>query len=133
MKKVLHINLGSYPFTIDVDAYEMLDAYFLTLEKHFRKNDNPDEIVYDIESRMAELFIENAGENSILTKKDIEEAIKIMGKPEDFDDEESVETDDSTKPKEEKESNYHYRTGRKLYRDPENKVISGLTRISAGS
>lgn len=128
MKKVLHINLGSYPFTIDVDAYELLDAYFLTLEKHFRTNENPDEIVYDIESRMAELFIENAGENSILTKKDIEEAIKIMGKPEDFDDGDHLDKEEPSEKGEEKrkENNYHYRTGRKLYRDPENKVVSGV-------
>ena len=91
MKKVMHINLGSHPFTIDVDAYEMLDQYFVSLEKHFAKSTNSDEIIFDIESRMAELFVENAGENAILTINDIEAVIAIMGKPEDFGDE--VESD----------------------------------------
>ena len=125
MKKVLHINLGSYPFTIDVDAYDLLDEYFLSLEKHFRRNENPDEIIYDIESRIAELFLENVGENAILTKKDIEEAIKILGKPEDFDDEEAVEETKERTSKTQRE-NYRYSTAKKLFRDPDNKVISGV-------
>jgi len=124
MKKVMHINLGSYPFTIDVDAYEMLDGYFVSLEKHFAKSENPDEIIYDIENRMAELFLENTGENSILTKKDITEAIKIMGKPEEFDDAESFDESVEKEPKKEKQ--YYYRTGRRLFRDPDNKVVSGI-------
>jgi phage shock protein PspC (stress-responsive transcriptional regulator) len=127
MKKVIHINLGSFPFTIDLDAYEKLDAYFLLLEKHFRNHENPEEIIYDIESRIAELFLENLGENSILTTKDIEEAIKIMGKPEDFDDVETPETVASDSDSENaKHDQYHYRTGRRLFRDPENKVVSGI-------
>lgn len=128
MKKVMHINLGSYPFTIDVDAYEMLDAYFVSLEKHFIKSENPDEIIYDIESRMAELFLENAGEHAILTTDDISEAIKIMGKPEDFGDEEEEETIDTGKESNQKSRSekYYYRTGKKLYRDPDNKVVSGV-------
>jgi len=127
MKKVLHINLGSYPFTIDVDAYQMLDSYFLTLEKHFKTNENPEEIIYDIESRMAELFVENVGEKSILTIKDIDEAIKIMGKPEDFgDQDEEAPKKVKTEEKKTGEKSYHYRTGRRMFRDPENKVISGL-------
>jgi phage shock protein PspC (stress-responsive transcriptional regulator) len=129
MKKVMHINLGSYPFTIDIDAYEMLDEYFVSLEKHFAKSSNPDEIIFDIESRMAELFVENAGEDAILTRNDIEEAITIMGKPEDFGDEEESEftetTEKDTKSKRrQKQSNY--RTGRKLFRDVDNKIVSGV-------
>jgi phage shock protein C len=128
MKKVMHINLGSYPFTIDVDAYEKLDAYFVSLEKHFAKNENPDEIVFDIESRMAELFLENAGEHAILTTDDIAEAIKIMGKPEDFDDEMYEERTEQSKGKKEKvkDEQFYYRTGKKLFRDPDNKVVSGV-------
>lgn len=128
MKKVMHINLGSYPFTIDIDAYEMLDAYFVSLEKHFAKNENPDEIVFDIESRMAELFLENAGEQAILTTDDIAEAIKIMGKPEDFADEMYEEGEEQSKAKKEKvkSEQFYYRTGKKLFRDPDDKVISGV-------
>ena len=128
MKKVIHINLGSYPFTIDIDAYELLDGYFRSLEKHFSQSENPDEIIFDIENRMAELFHENVGDSSILTIKDIEEAIQIMGKPEDFDDAEDPESDSSqqTRTDGKKRENYHYRTGKKLYRDMDNKVVSGV-------
>lgn len=128
MKKVMHINLGSYPFTIDVDAYEMLDAYFVSLEKHFAKNENPEEIVFDIESRMAELFLENAGQHAILTTDDIAEAIKIMGKPEDFAAEMYDDSAEQSKGKREKVKNeqFYYRTGKKLFKNPDNKVVSGV-------
>lgn len=128
MKKVLHINLGSYPFTIDIDAYDLLDGYFLSLEKHFSKHENPDEIIYDIESRMAELFHENVGQSTILTKKDIVEAIKIMGRPGDFEDEEiSVEEVNSSQSKKKRtDEQFRFQTGKKLYRDIDNKVISGV-------
>jgi phage shock protein PspC (stress-responsive transcriptional regulator) len=129
MKKVLHINLGSYPFTIDIDAYDLIDGYFVSLEKHFSKSENPEEIIFDIETRMAELFHENAGEDSILTKKDIEEAIKVMGKPEDFDDAEDIpnaETAGKESTRKKRDESFHYTTGKKLYRDPDNKVVSGV-------
>lgn len=128
MKKVIHINLGSYPFTIDVDAYELLNEYFASLEKHFSKSENPDEIILDIESRMAELFHENVGEKSILTLKDIEDAIQIMGKPEDFGDSEDLEETDGSGPSRasKKQGSQNFKTGKKLFRDLDNKVISGV-------
>jgi phage shock protein PspC (stress-responsive transcriptional regulator) len=126
MKKVMHINLGSYPFTIDIDAYEVLDAYFVSLEKHFAKSDNADEIIYDIEARMAELFRENTGENEILTLEDISQAIGIMGKPEDFDGPEEAEEETPPLQNQKREQKRDYRTGRKLFRDPDNKVVSGV-------
>lgn len=123
----MHINLGSYPFTIDIDAYEMLDAYFVSLEKHFAKSENPDEIIYDIEARMAELFLENTGEHDILTMEDISQAIKIMGKPEEFEtDEEEESTEKESTKKKSRSQDSQYRTGRKLFRDPDNKVVSGV-------
>lgn len=128
MKKVLHINLGSYPFTIDIDAYELMDSYFLSLEKHFSKHENPDEIIYDIESRMAELFHENVGQATILTVKDIEEAIKIMGRPGDFEDDDIVveEMKTGSNKRKSNDEQFRFQTGKKLYRDIDNKVISGV-------
>ena len=55
MNKILHINVGGYPFSIDIDAYEKLDHYLATLEQHFSKSEGCKEIMHDIESRMGEL------------------------------------------------------------------------------
>ena len=56
MNKVININLGGYPFTIDDDAYDHLSAYLETIHNHFRDSEGYEEITTDIEARMAELF-----------------------------------------------------------------------------
>lgn len=56
MKKTLSINLGRRVFHIDEDAYEMLKQYLGSLENHFSGNSEKNEIISDIESRMAEDF-----------------------------------------------------------------------------
>ena len=85
MKKVLNINLGGYPFTIDDDAYEHLDIYLKTIHGHFENSEGYEEITNDIESRMAELFQEQLGNHPIVTINDVKNVIAIMGTPEDFD------------------------------------------------
>ena len=132
MKKIVNINLGGYPFTIDIDAYEKMEAYFASLEKYFSDYDNPHEIIFDIEVRMAELFRENAGEHAILSISDVDKAIKILGTPEDFS-KEGIERDEPNEgkeeffePKENRKRYNEYRVGRKIFRDPDNKVIGGV-------
>ena len=61
MNKVLNINLGGMPFTIDEDAYDYLKKYLDTIHRHFRQSEGYTEITSDIESRMAELFKEKTG------------------------------------------------------------------------
>jgi len=130
MKKIVNINLGGYPFTIDVDAYERMEEYFDSLEKHFSGFENPHEIIFDIEVRMAELFKENAGTHAILSMADVEEVISILGTPEDFE-KEDIDIDDvEDKHFQEKKTHYKknkpYRVGKKLFRDPDNKIIGGV-------
>ncbi len=132
MKKIVNINLGGYPFTIDIDAYDKMEEYFVSLEKYFGEYDNPHEIIFDIEVRMAELFKENAGEHAILSLSDVDKAIKILGTPEDFskdnivDDENNENDEKSYKSEESNRRSYEYRVGKKIYRDPDNKVIGGV-------
>lgn len=133
MKKIVNINLGGYPFTIDVDAYDKMESYFDALERYFQEFENPHEIIFDIEVRMAELFRENAGTSAILSTKDVEEVIKILGTPEDIsrEDPESTDTEPETKEKQEKDQTrykrrHDYKVGKKLFRNPDDKVISGV-------
>ncbi len=133
MKKIVNINLGGYPFTIDIDAYEKMEEYFASLEKYFADYENPHEIIFDIEVRMAELFKENAGEHAILSIADVNKAIEILGTPEDFSKEEIEEERENIKeekdysePKGNRNRNSEYRVGKKIYRDPDNKIIGGV-------
>ena len=85
MKKTLTVNLGGTVYHIDDDAYRLLDDYLSNLKHFFRKQEGAEEIVNDIEIRIAELFAEkvSAGKQ-VITIADVEEIIARVGKPEDF-------------------------------------------------
>lgn len=122
MNKVQHINLGGFPFTIDEDAYEHLSNYLETIHRHFRGSEGYEEITNDIEARMAELFQESLGErSSIITVKEVKDAIVIMGTPEDFGAEPLGE-----EPEPRKTTGSGYRPGKRLFRNPEDEVLGGV-------
>lgn len=125
MNKTLNINLGGYPFIIDDEAYELLDRYLSSIRRHFQYSSSYTEITGDIENRLAEIFSEKLGSRTIININDVEAAIEIMGKPEDFGAEplESSATHSSSRSY---ANNGQYRTGKRLFRDPEDKVFGGV-------
>ena len=86
MKRTSTISLGGMNFNIDDDAYEMLNHYFIDLSKRFAE-DEKEEILRDIESRMAELFTFKLQTRNVVNISDVNEVIDIIGHPEHFDDE----------------------------------------------
>ena len=121
MNKIFNINLGGYPFTIDDDAYTVLNRYLNTIRKHFSKSEGCDDILADIEARIAELFNEHLKGQPIVSMREVEKVIAIMGRPEEFGAEEDV-ADESSK----KHSYREYKTGRRFFRDPDEKIIGGV-------
>ncbi len=129
MNKILTINLGGYPYTIDDDAYEILNRYLDSIRRHFKANQSYQEIISDIETRLAEIFGEKLGSRTIISTADVDAAIAIMGKPEEFG-AESIDgqaTGNSTAT----DSAYdkfkqEYQTGKRLFRDPDDKVFGGV-------
>ena len=119
MNKVTNINLGGYPFTIDDDAFQLLDSYLKRLERHFQGSVGFEDIMHDIESRMAELMTDSMAGRKIITSKDVNHAIETMGQPEQLGDE-----GDSTESTHERM--HHTTRTKRLYRDPENKVVAGV-------
>ena len=118
MKKTFNINLGGIVFHIDEDAYDLLDKYLSNLRIHFSKEEGAEEIVHDMELRISELFSERLNEKKqVVTLKDVEEIIAQMGKPEEFSDDTTQDTNEYIK--EEKGP-------KRLFRDPDNKVIGGV-------
>lgn len=124
MNKTFNINLGSYPFAIDEDAYEYIQNYLDTIRRHFSASDGCEEILYDIEVRMAELFQEHLKGRAIISMKEIDEVIMIMGKPEDFGAEPMSETYQSSSRN--KKSDAKIKTGKRLFRDPDDKKLGGV-------
>lgn len=130
MNKIININLGGKPFTIDDDAYEYLLKYLNSLKQYFKDYEEKEDIIYDIEARLGEIFEERLINRSIVGMHDVEEAMEQMGTPEDFENDMSGEekTSGHQRMRDHREHKKHgkYRVGRKLMRDPENKKIAGV-------
>lgn len=124
MNKVLNINLGGYALTIDDDAYEYLAAYLDSIRRRFSESDGRDEIVRDIESRLGELISGSMGSRTIVMLPDVEAAVEIMGKPEDF----GAEPVDSKKSSSggKTSTGPSIRTGKRLFRDEEDATVGGV-------
>ncbi|WP_261395244.1 PspC domain-containing protein [Membranihabitans marinus] len=121
MNKIEYINLGGIPLAIDMDASQRLQDYLYELDDYFGKSDYADEIIRDIELRLAELIEESMGSRKVANMTDIEKSIAIMGRPDQFEQPDRDEPGETYAGNKESAS---YR--RKLYRDPENKVIAGV-------
>ena len=124
MNKTVNINLGGMIFHIDENAYQKLQNYLNAVRRSFAGASGEDEIVSDIESRIAELFSEKLQhDKQVVSNKEIEEVIEVMGQPEDYMVDEDIFEDE---PRATKTSSHKKR---KFYRDTDNKYIGG---VSAG-
>lgn len=119
MNKIHNINVGGFPFAVNEDAYFKLDQYLVQLDRHFSKSEGHHEIMGDIESRIAELFKEYMKGMSIVTLQHVEQMIQVMGTEERFEGQPEYE--------EPRTSTYgEYSLGKRLFRDPYDKKISGV-------
>ncbi len=122
MNKTVNINLAGIFFHIDEDAYNKLQHYLDAVKRSFTNTQGSDEIIADIEARIAELFNEKVkNDRQVISIKEVEEVITIMGQPEDymvdeeiFDDEPAAKTTTKTK-------------GKQLFRDTEHSYVGGVS------
>ncbi len=117
MKKTLTINLNNTVYHIDSDAYELLQQYLNEVENRLSP-DEKKEVMTDIEGRISELFTEKLqkGKN-VINILDVEAVISILGKPNQFSEDDA---ESGAAPKTEKKFK------RKFYRDPDNAVLGGV-------
>ena len=125
MKKTFTINLSGTVYHIDEDAYNLLDNYLENLKHYFRKEEGGDEIVDDIERRIAELCAEKQSSGKqIITIVDVEEIIAQIGKPEQMGCEDNnAHSHDDNHASNQTES---AKTPRRLFRNPDDVVIDGV-------
>jgi phage shock protein PspC (stress-responsive transcriptional regulator) len=118
MNKVIYVNLSGAVFQIEEDAYAMLQSYLDKLKSHFKKEESPDEIISDIESRITEMFAKNPGRQACINKIHVQQVIQVMGNPADLDE------DEESQPI--VEEHYNERAYRKLFRNPEGRMLGGV-------
>lgn len=135
MKKTFNINICGVGFTIDDDAFALLDDYLETLRHAFAATPDGSELMRDIEGRVAELLCDRpGGKGAIITAEEVREVIARIGQAEQFrevDEETVINTGSEEKVTMEEEFRatpppYIPPLKRKLYRDPNNRLIGGV-------
>lgn len=131
MKKVININFHGRVVPIEETAYDVLKQYVESLRRFFANEEGKDEIINDIEDRIAELFAETLKKGSTcITDEDVNTIIASMGRPEEFEAEESsVKSQLAGEGTQDSDTHYHSATetprGR-LYRDEADKILGGV-------
>lgn len=124
MNKTVNINLGGLFFYIDEDAYQKMSRYLEAIKRSLNNSSSQDEIIKDIEMRIAELIsAKHKADKQVISMKDLDEVIAVMGQPEDY----RLDNEDEAEKKSAK-SNYNTNTNgrKKLYRDRDGGMIGGV-------
>lgn len=85
MKKNISINISGIIFHIEEDGYETLKRYLDSINKYFSTFEDSSEILADIESRIAEIFLSRLNEEKqVITQDDVQSLMATMGSVNDF-------------------------------------------------
>jgi len=122
MNKTITINLSGIVFHIDENAFEKLKAYLEKLKSHFGSAQGSEEIIHDIESRIAEMFSERISDaKNVITIDEVESVIAQMGNPEEVAGEESKTFTDSSSATERKTY-----ADKRFYRNVDDRMLGGV-------
>ncbi len=122
MNKTININLAGIFFHIDEDAYLKLQRYLDAIRRSFTDSQGRDEIIADIEARIAELFSEKIkDERQVIGDKEVDEVITVMGQPEDYRLDEEIFEDEP------KASYQKTKNAKQLFRDTTNSYVGGVS------
>jgi phage shock protein PspC (stress-responsive transcriptional regulator) len=120
MRKIVNVNVGGFAFVIEEHAYEHLNSYLASVRRNLGTDVDANEVMNDIELRIAELFreeLKSAGKE-VVEDNLIEKVISIMGKPEDY---------GTGEPVNEKHEEFSQESAqRRLFRDPDDKKLGGV-------
>lgn len=136
MKQVININFHGQIVPIEVSAFDLLKLYTASLTNYFKNEEGKEEIINDIESRIAELFQERLKKGvTCITDDDVNAIIKSMGRPEEFEGEEpnsfaqssTASAEDTTGSGQAQQAAMPNTTDyKRLFRDENDKVLGGV-------
>ncbi len=121
MNKTISVALAGFSFVIEEHAYIKLNDYLQALRRSLEKEE-VEEVMYDIEIRIAEIFRASLGKREVVIDEDVEVVIAQIGTPEAI--EEQEEAYYSEKTSFEKKNNKG--ETKQLFRDIEGAKISGV-------
>ena len=131
MDKTVSISIGGFSFVLDEIAYNKLKTYLQDVKTSLRGTEGIEDIIEDVEIRIAELFRDRLKFREVVNEDDINYVIATMGHPEQYkvEDEDGDTTSSSTHSTYTNQQSYGgQQTGAKrLYRDPDDTIITGLS------
>ena len=133
MKKVININFQGRILPIEEASYETLKQYIESLRQYFDAEEGRDEIINDIECRIAELCDDRLKKGAVcITEDDMRLIIESIGRPADFEAQDGFEATTSANASNASNANQEQFSDngndpqKRLYRDEQNKVIGGV-------
>lgn len=125
MNKTVTCNIAGLVFHIEEQAYDLLFNYLNGIKTRIAKSEGAEEIIQDIEARIAELFTNSiSNRQEVILEKNVNEVITALGKPEDFEIED--DSDDFVASATSPDDSNYVRSEKTLMRDTENGVIAGV-------
>lgn len=132
MQRIIQINIAGRVIPIEEDAYGILKDYVNSLERHFAGEDGKEEIINDIEGRIAELFSSrlNAGAHAI-DKPDVLKVIETLGPASALNDGMDAKGNPASHfpgpytGSKSQQKQYEYGS-RRLFRNPNDKMLGGV-------
>lgn len=122
MNEIKKCSIAGVSFTLEYDAYDALNAYIESLNDTYKDDPAGEEIIADIEARIAELILSAQPADAIIARPLIENIIKQLGSASEIDEEhEHTESQASTT-----DHNGNPRIPRRLYRDMQNRKLGGV-------
>ncbi len=126
MNKIMNINLGGLPLTIDEDAFNYLQNYTSGLHRVFAASEGREEIIADIEARLGELIVQKLGGRPIVSIREVEAAVEVMGRPEQLDNDPSNDSPLASTGSQSGSYGKNFQPGRRLFRDEQDAVVAGV-------
>lgn len=136
MKKTVSINIGSIIFHIEEDGYDKLKNYLDSVNKYFSSFEDSQEIISDIESRVAEIFLAKLADGrQTVNIEDVEDLISTMGTTQDFkatieSEPEPTTAKETSQPKQEEskteDSQATSHGSKRMYRDMKRRILGGV-------
>ncbi len=118
MKKVINVGIGGRTFVIDEDAYQRLDAYIERFKEKVKMGLQTNEVIEEVEIRIAELFTEFLGaRQEVVNIAIVNKVIAQLGMPDGTDADKDFMSNENINT---------MRTTKKFFRDPDSKTIGGV-------
>lgn len=125
MQRIIQITIGGRVIPIEEQAYAALNDYIRSLERQFANEEGKNDIIQDIENRIAELFamkLDNGGQ--AIETDDIKKVIETLGHAEQLD----ADVEEEQQRRQYSHTHYTFQEPRRrrLYRNPNDKMLGGV-------